>query len=554
MKKFLALILSLAMLLSLAACSSNADTGTAAPTEGAGTESAQGEETDGGEGEAADTSDIYSGAAVQEGGTFVIGASGDPQSFNPDYLSDDYLWPIAQNMFNRLVKLTTEDTVIPDLAESYEFSEDGMTLTFHLREGVKWHDGVDFTSADVKWTYDTIIAESWNKSTSLESVESIECPDDNTVVFNLKTPDVTIISKLGWYGLFILPQHLYEGQDPATCEAATTDPVGTGPFKFESYETGVGVTLVKNEDYWGDEPNPDELIFAIYSDQDSMYQAFLNGEIDIMGSSVPVANVGDLDGNDAYRTFTQLAQNRTYITFNFSDPDFSKVEVRKAIELAIDREGIFTRVGGAGAASEYYVSPLQTDYVDESITIPDRNVEEARALLESAGYTLDADGYYLHATLDGFESGNFSDIAQIVKANLAEAGIDLTINMMEYSAWGDKVKVNQNFSITMLAGYQGPDISGLAGRIQSDGSSNFGGYSNERVDELFALSNVETDVTQRAAYYSEIQQIMADEVPMVFLLENGGEYAFPNNVLGTPYDLPELAASSEYTYLAFTAE
>ena len=554
MKKFLALILSLAMLLSLAACSSNADTGTAAPTEGAGTESAQGQETDGGEGEAADTSDIYGGVAVQEGGTFVIGASGDPQSFNPDYLSDDYLWPIAQNMFNRLVKLTTEDTVIPDLAESYEFSEDGMTLTFHLREGVKWHDGVDFTSADVKWTYDTIIAESWNKSTSLESVESIECPDDNTVVFNLKTPDVTIISKLGWYGLFILPQHLYEGQDPATCEAATTDPVGTGPFKFESYETGVGVTLVKNEDYWGDEPNPDELIFAIYSDQDSMYQAFLNGEIDIMGSSVPVANVGDLDGNDAYRTFTQLAQNRTYITFNFSDPDFSKVEVRKAIELAIDREGIFTRVGGAGAAAEYYVSPLQTDYVDESITIPDRNVEEARALLESAGYTLDADGYYLHATLDGFESGNFSDIAQIVKANLAEVGIDLTINMMEYSAWGDKVKVNQNFSITMLAGYQGPDISGLAGRIQSDGSSNFGGYANERVDELFALSNVETDVTQRAAYYSEIQQIMADEVPMVFLLENGGEYAFPNNVLGTPYDLPELAASSEYTYLAFTAE
>ena len=85
-------------------------------------------------------------------------------------------------------------------------------------------------------------------------------------------------------------------------------------------------------------------------------------------------------------------------------------------------------------------------------------------------------------------------------------------------------------------------------------NNHFGGYSNERVDELFALSNVETDVTQRAAYYSEIQQIMADEVPMVFLLENGGEYAFPNNVLGTPYDLPELAASSEYTYLAFTAE
>ncbi len=548
MKKFLALILALAMLLSMAACGGDANTDATAAPDGTGTsEPAQGDAS-------VDTSDIYGGVEIQKGGTFVIGASGDPQSFNPDYLSDDYLWPIAQNMFNRLVKLTTYDTVIPDLAESWEFSEDGMTLTFHLREGVKWHDGVDFTSADVKWTYDTIIAESWNKSTSLESVESIECPDDNTVVFNLKVPDVTIISKLGWYGLFILPQHLYEGQDPATCEAATTKPVGTGPFKFESYETGVGVTLVKNEEFWGDEPNPDELIFAIYSDQDSMYQAFLNGEIDVMGTSIPVANVGDLDGDENYRVFTKLFQNRTYITFNFSDPDFSKVEVRKAIELAIDRQGIFDRVGGGGAAAEYYVSPLQTDYVDENIRIPDRNVEEARALLESAGYTQDADGFYLHTQLDGFEDGNFANIAQIVKANLAEAGIDVTINMMEYSAWSDKVKTNHNFTITMLAGYQGPDISGLAGRIQSNGSSNMGGYSNERVDELFALSNVETDVTQRAAYYSEIQQIMADEVPMVMLLENGGEYVFPSNVVGTPYDLPELAASDEYTYLAFTAE
>ncbi len=550
MKRFLAMVLTLAMLLSLAACGSDSNTET---TSAAGNSTA-GETNAAGETSSVDTSDIYGGVAVQEGGTFVIGATGDPQSFNPDYLSDDYLWPIAQNMFNRLVKLTTDDTVIPDLAESWEFSDDGLTLTFHLREGVKWHDGVDFTSADVKWTYDTIIAESWNRSSSLESVESIECPDDNTVVFHLKSADITIIPKLGWYGLFILPQHLYEGQDPATCEAATTNPVGTGPFKFESYETGVGVTLVKNEDFWGDEPNPDELIFAIYTDQDTLYQAFLNGEVDVMGTSLPSANVGELDNDDNYRVFTQLAQNRTYITFNFDDPDFSKVEVRRAVELAVDRQGIFDRVGGAGAVAEYYVSPLQTDYLDENYKIPDRNVEEARALLESAGYTADADGYYIHTTMDVFESGNFANIAQIVKANLAEAGIDITINMMEMSAWTEKVQQNKNFSVSMLAGYQGPDISGLAGRIQSDGATNIGGYSNERIDELFALSNVETDITQRAAYYSEIQQIMSEEVPMVFLLDNGGQYAFPSNVLGSPYDLPELAASSEYTYLAFAAE
>lgn len=533
MKKFLALVLAAAMALSMIGCGGNTET----------TPAAGGEET---------TSAASTGETVK-GGTFVIGAGGDPTSFNPDYKADDNLWPIAQNIYNRLIKLANGDGVIPDLAESYEFSEDGKTLTFHLHEGVKWHDGVDFTSEDVKWTYDTIIAEQWFKATSLEAIESIECPDANTVVMNLKAADVTIISKLGWYGTFILPKHLYEGQDPATCDAALKNPVGTGPFKFESYESGVGVTLVKNEEFWGDEPNPDKLIFAIYTDLDAGYQAFLNGEVDYL-YSVPTANVGDLDNDPDYRIFQALWQNRTYITFNFEDPDFSKVEVRKAIQLAVDRQGIYDRVGGAGQRADYYVSPLQVDYVDENYKQPERNIEEAMALLESAGYTKDADGFYLHATMDVFESGNFGDMAQIIKANLAEAGIDLTINLIEYAAWSDKVMTNKNFSITMLAGYQGPDISGLAGRIQTGASSNVGGYSNARVDELFALSNAEPNTAKRAEYYSEIQSIMDEEVPMILLLENGTKYPVKNSIVGTPYDVPEKAAASEYTYLAFVAE
>lgn len=548
MKRFLALVLAMAMLLSLAACGSG-DTNTTAAAGGNETQAAGGNETEPAGGD--ETQPAATGEAAA-GGTFVLSVGGDPQSFNPDFKSDDYLWPIAQNIYNRLIKLTIEDTVIPDLAESYEFSEDGMTLTFHLHEGVKWHDGVDFTSEDVKWTYDTMISEQWFKATSLESVESIECPDANTVVFNLNAPDVTIIPKLGWYGTFILPKHLYEGQDPTTCDAALKNPVGTGPFKFESYEVGVGVTLVKNEDFWED-VNPDKLIFAIYTDEDAGYQAFLNGEVDYV-ESVPVANVDDLDNDPDYRVFPHMYQNRTYITFNFADPDFSNVAVRQAIQLAVDRPGIFDRVGGAGALAEYYVSPLQTDYLDTNYKQPDRNVEEAMKILEGAGYTKDADGYYLHATMDVFESGNFGDMAQIIKANVAEAGIDLTINMMEYAAWQEKVITNGNFSITMLAGYQGPDISGLAGRIQTGGATNPGKYSNARVDELFALSNAETDTAKRAEYYSEIQKIMSEEVPMIMLLENGTKYPIKNSLVGSPYDVPDKAASSEYTYLGYASE
>ncbi len=488
---------------------------------------------------------------TQEGGTAIIWQSGDPTMWCPDYKSDDYLWPIAQNIFNRLVKLTAYDGIDYDLAESYEFSDDGMDLTFHLKEGVYWHDGEPFTSYDVKWTYDTVIEEDLFKSTSLESVESIECPDDYTVVMHLNAPDVTIIPKIAWYGLFILPAHIYEGTDIATNEATTTHPIGTGPYMFDSYTSGVSVTLVKNENYFDGEPVLDKLVYSIITDQDTAYQAFLNGEIDYYGSSVPTANIDDLDDDPDYRVVTALYQNRTYITFNFDDPDFSKTEVRQAFAYAVDREGIYDRVGAGGAMAEYFVSPLQTDYVDENYTMPDRDVEYAMELLESAGYTKDSDGFYLHCTLDGFEDGNFADIAQIVKANLAEAGIDVTINMMEYAAWQDKVMDNKDFQVTMLAGYQGPDISGVAARVQTNGSSNLGGYSNEELDAALIASNSCSDVEERAAYYSTVQRIMSEDMPMVFLLENGSKIPFKNTLINGPYDLPELMASSELTYMGW---
>ena len=487
-----------------------------------------------------------------KGGTLLIqNATSDPQSWNPDYKGDDNLWPMAQNIYNRLIKLAAGDGIDPDLAESYEFTNDGKDLVFHLHEGVVWHDGVPFTSADVKWTYDTIINDSWAYSTSLSSIDSIECPDDNTVIMHLKAADVTIIAKLAWYGTFILPQHIYEGKDVAETSILESSCVGTGPYKLESYESGVQTTLVKNENFWGDEPQLDKLVFLIIGDEDTAYQAFLNGEADYL-YSVPAANTFDLDDDPNYRVVVNLWQNRTYITFNFNDPDFGKVEVRQAVAKAIDRQGIFDRVGGGGQLAEYFISPLQVDYVDTQYKMPDRDLEGAIALLESAGYTKDENGFYLHTTFDLFEDSQFSDIAQIVKANLAEVGIDLTINIMEIGAWMEKVIDNANYSMCMLAGYQGPDVSGVANRVQTGAGTNLALYSNPEVDAALEASNVETDIAKRAEYLSIVQKCMCEDMPMVFLIENGSHYPIRQDIVGTPYDVPELAAVSEMTYAAFS--
>lgn len=484
-----------------------------------------------------------------EGGTLITSISADPTSFNPDWKADDNLWPIAQNIYNRLIKLNNNDEMIPDLAKDYEFSEDGLTLTFNLHEGVKWHDGEDFSADDVVWTYTTMMEEAWFKSDVLQGVESIEAPDDKTVVFNLEYPNVAIISKLGWYGTFILPKHLYEGTDLDT-NPANQNPVGTGPFKFESFESGVAVTLVRNEDFFGPTAKLEKVIFSIIPDQNTAYQSFINGEIDYLGTGVPTANIDDLDDNEDYRLYPELWQNRSYLTFNFEDERFQDVRVRQAIAMAMDQEGMQERAGGGGSLpAKTMISPLQTEFVDESITMPERDLEGAKALLEEAGYEADANGVYMNLTLDTFSS--FEDLAAVVQANLREAGIEVTLNVMEYAAWSDKVKDAMNFELTMLAGYQGPDVSGVNARVRTDGSSNIGKYSNPELDALLDQGIQVSDVEERREIYVQVQQIMKDDMPIVLLIDNGGKFPIPNYLQDTPHERLEDAASSEFTYTYF---
>ena len=180
--------------------------------------------------------------------------------------------------------------------------------------------------------------------------------------------------------------------------------------------------------------------------------------------------------------------------------------------------------------------------------MPARDVEAAKKLIEEAGYTLRDDGFYFDMTMDIFESGNFKDIAQIVKENLKEIGINVTLNIMEMAAWQDKVITNSNFDMTMLAGYQGPDVSGVAGRVASNGGTNVGLYNNPEMDAALQAGVDTDDVAERAKAYSEVQRLMSEDMPMIFLFENGDCLPVSANLDGTPRDVPEKAAASEFTY------
>ena len=476
--------------------------------------------------------------------TFVANTTAEPQSFHPDFLGDDGAWPINQNIFNRLVKLNAFNEYVADLAKDWKFSDDGLTLTFNLHDNVKWHDGTDFSAEDVKYTYDTMISEKWAFANSLSTVASIETPDKNTVVFKLKNADSSIISKLSWYGTFILPKHIYEGTDHAT-NPTNQKPVGTGPFKFVEFEKGVAVKLERNDDFFGEVPHAKNLVFRIIPEETTYYQAFLNDEIDYI-SSLPTANVNDLDNDDKYEIIQSLGINRTYVTFNMEDPIFSNVDVRQAVATALDQKSVFDRVGGAGVQSEYFISPVFKDYINDNFKLPETNVEKAMEILENAGFTKNANGNYIEAQFDFFTGGNFADVATIVAANLEKAGIKLTLNAMEMSAWQQKVMTDKNFSITMLAGYQGPDVSGVDNRVKSEGSTNIAGFKNVEIDEALTKAVQFSDVKDRKPFYDEAQRIMSEQMPMIFIMENGYKTPIKKQFTGTPYQ-DKTKASSEFS-------
>lgn len=479
---------------------------------------------------------------------FIVRLTGDPTNFNPNFKSDDYAWPVNQNIYNRLVKLNANDQVIPDLAESYEYSEDGMKLTFKLKENVKWHDGTEFSSADVKWTYDTMMAENWSKSDSLMNVESIDTPDKNTVVMNLKNKDAVLISKLGWYGTFIMPKHIYEGSDVSTNEA-NQNPIGTGPFKFSSWEKGVSVKLTRNDEFFGEEKaSAKELTFMIIPDDNTAYQALVNNEIDYM-NALPVAEVDSLDNDENYKIVQTLGINRSYMTFNFNNEHLAKKEVREAIAMGLDQKVVYDRVGGAGEMATTFISPVFDKFVDSKFSLPKTDVEGAQKKLEDAGYTKNSNGYYLELELALFESGNFKDTATILQANLDKIGIKINLEVMEMSAWQQKVMENKDFELTMLAGYQGPDVTAVSGRVSTTGSTNFSGYSNEKLDKLFNEASGESEESKRIELVSQIQEIMSEDLPIVPILDNGYKYAIKVEFDGIPIQVPEKAASGEYTYV-----
>lgn len=483
------------------------------------------------------TSEGAAAATTQNKGTLVVGLEGDPTSFNPDSIPDDFTYAVAQNVFNRLAKLDADEKIVPDLAQKWVISEDGREYTFNLVKGIKWHDGKPFSSADVKWTFEEIISKKGFLASSLEVIDSISTPDENTVVFKLKKPDASFLSAVSYLGSFILPKHIYEGTDWAT-NPATQKPIGTGPFKFVSYQKGVSITLNANQGYFKGAPGVDRLVFKIVPDSNTARQSFLNGELDVLGvlGTLP-SDFAGLTKTKGVKIVKKLTPIRYSAVFNLRKPPFNKVEVRKALLYAINRQEIVVKaLKGVGQAANGFYTPAVKWAYNNKVVFPKRDVQKAKALLKQAGLKPDRNGNYLSFELVTFNVAPFPDMATVIKSNLKEAGIDVKITVLEQAAWIQKCLADHDFALTIMGGTWGPDPSIFYNRVGTNGSMQFMGYSNPQVDKLFEEGKVLFKTEQRGEKYKQMQQLLFHDLPLIPLSEVVNVYVYKDYISGFPAD------------------
>ncbi len=493
------------------------------------------------------------------GGTLVIALSDDPGHFNPGITTGFNVHAVTGSMFNGLVELDDNANPHPDLAQSWEVSDDSATYTFHLADGVRWHDGEPMTSADVKFTFENILLNYHSRTKGGLSgiLASIGTPDDTTVVFNFTQPYAALLQRLNSTEAPILPMHVYEGVDDVQTADANLSPVGTGPFKLESYQIDNEITLVRNDDYFkAGLPYLDRVVFRVIPDQNTQVLALEEGEVDYIWR-VPGGEIERLSGTDSITLHNVNSGPGggfciPTLTFNSDREVFSDLRVRQAIAHAVNRDQIVAQVffGQGRVATGPINSQMAFAYSDD-VTEYAYDVDRANALLDEAGYA--SDGTRFSIDLLVFSFGVFPKYGEVMRQNLAEVGIDVEVTPLDRSAFIPRVFGERDFDTNIISYCNNTDPSiGVARMYVSTNIgdipfSNGAAYVNPQIDELFNDAASTPDVARRGELYAEIQRILTAELPYLWLVETQFTAGSGTNVGGLQANSGHMAEAAFFT-------
>ncbi|HEY4600884.1 MAG TPA: ABC transporter substrate-binding protein [Cerasibacillus sp.] len=456
---------------------------------------------------------------AKKGGTVRIAMSTEVDNLDPYLSAATDTSSMMDNVFDGLLDTDESGQLIPALAKEYKISDDGLTYTFQLNEGVLFHDGSELTAEDVVYSYSKLAGLNGNEphSSKFEIVETVEATSDYEVVVTLKERDSAFLAR---NIAAIVPQD-YEEQ--------STEPIGTGPFKFKEYKVGQELILVKNEDYYQKDKMPkiDEVQFKIMPDQESSILAMQAGDIDVI-PGVTAQGLNQL--GDSVETVSGPQNMVQLMAMNHEVKPLNDVRVRQAINYAIDKDVIIETVAeGKGTKLGSNMSPAMALYYEEGLEdYYNPDVEKAKALLKEAGYE---DGFTMELTVPSDYQFHV-DTAQVIVEQLNQINIQTEIKQIEFSTWLEDVYNNRKYETTIV-GFTGKlDPFEVLGRYVSDYHKNFMNFKNDQFDALIKQAIAETDEAEMATLYKEAQTILTEEAAAVFIMDPDRTIAMRENLEG----------------------
>lgn len=458
------------------------------------------------------------------GGTFIWGHSETTQNLDIHQTGTASSSRVLQNIHNSIVTVDENLAVVPMLAESIDISDDGLTYTFKLREGVTFHNGVAMTSADVRYSFERVK----NPATGAVSFEvfnnvaSIDTPDDLTVVVIMSSVNAPFLSRLAENGAgAVIPVGSGDTQG--------TTPMGCGPFKFARYEVGNVVEMERFDDYWDGPAFLDRVHAREISESTTRLTGLRTGELHMI-NDIPLDRVSEIEADPNLQVVTWFPLNFDFVNMNHNFEPFKDARVRVAFDMIIDKETLMQgALWGQGAVSASAGYPSAAAY-NSALSPRPQDIDGAKALLAEAGYPEGSLNIVFKATTN---YPYHIETAQILVEWFRMAGVNLTIEQLTWADWLSQCWIDRDYQMTMMNffGLWEPDYL-FYSVWNSTGAFNYRGVSDPVIDELTERARGTVDVAERAEIYKAVQQQIFDEAHDIVLWFRNGTIGAQPNVRG----------------------